>query len=211
MKVGAEVDFAPATTALEEDLAGIVTAAMVEGTDLLKKDLRADVEAAGLGRRLALTWRSRVYPEGSGRNSLDPAGWVWTKAPKLIEVYEEGTVIRPTGGRHYLALPSKNVPMKGRGKRMTPLDVEIAFNQDLIIRRGKKPGTWTAWINAVAGRSGRGFKPATKGRLRGGRPSQLVFMFTLTPWVDVHKRLHGAQLADRAADRLPGLLTKHWR
>lgn len=210
MRVGAEVDFAPATTELEDDLAQIATAAMVEGTALLKNDLREDVVAAGLGRRLALTWRSKVYPEG-GRNSLDPAGWVWTKSPKLIEVYENGAMIRPTGGRRYLALPSKNVPMKGRGKRMTPLDVELSFNQDLIIRRGHKPGTWTAWINAVAGRSGKGFKPATKGRLRGGRQSQLVFMFTLTPWVQVRKRLTGAQIAERAADRMPGLLTKHWR
>ncbi|KQZ31723.1 DUF6441 family protein [Caulobacter sp. Root1472] len=210
MRVSAEVDFAPATTELEDDLADIATAAMVEGTALLKNDLREDVVAAGLGRRLALTWRSKVYPEG-GRNSLDPAGWVWTKSPKLIEVYENGAMIRPTGGRRYLALPSKNVPLKGRGKRMTPLDVELAFNQDLIIRRGHKPGTWTAWINAVAGRSGKGFKAATKGRLRGGRQSQLVFMFTLTPWVQVRKRLTGAQIAERAADRMPGLLTKHWR
>lgn len=210
MKMGADVDFTSANTELEDDLAGITKAAMVEGTDLLKKDLRDDVESAGLGRRLALTWRSKVYPEGASK-SLDPAGWVWTKAPKLIEVYEDGAMIRPTGGRHYLALPSKNVPMKGRGRRMTPLDVEVAFNQDLIIRRGHKPGTWTAWINAVAGRSGKGFKPVTKGRLRGGRQSQLVFMFTLVPWVKVRKRLNGAQIANRAVDRMPGLLTKHWK
>jgi hypothetical protein len=167
MRLGSEVDFTSATTALEDDLAKITTAAMAEGTELLKRDLRQDVEDAGLGRRLALTWRSNVYPQG-GRASLDPAGWVWTKAPKLIEVYEEGAMIRPSNGRHYLAIPSKNVPLKGRGRRMPPLDVETAFNQDLIIRRGHKPGVWTAWINAVAGRTGKGFKPVTKGRLRGG-------------------------------------------
>ncbi|SFK41656.1 DUF6441 family protein [Caulobacter sp. UNC279MFTsu5.1] len=210
MRMSASADFDYATTALEDELAEITTAAMVEGTALLKRDLRENVEAAGLGRRLALTWRSRVYPEG-GRSSLDPAGWVWTKAPKLIEVYEDGAMIRPTGGRHYLAIPSKNVPLKGRGRRMTPLDVEVAFNQDLIIRRGREPGTWTAWINAVAARNRRGFKPATRGRLRGGRQSQLVFMFTLKPWVNVRKRLNGRQIAERASNRMPELLTKHWR
>lgn len=210
MKVKAGANFDSATTDLEDDRADIVGAAMIEGTELLKRDLRDDVQAAGLGRRLALTWRSNVYPSG-GRRSLDPAGWVWTKAPKLIEVYTEGATIAPTGGRRYLAIPSKNVPMKGRGKRMTPLDVETAFNQDLIIRKGRRPGIFTAWVNAVAGRTGKGFKPVTKGRLRGGRKAELIFMFTLVRTVRLRARLRGPELADQAADRMPALLTKHWK
>ncbi|OEJ63865.1 hypothetical protein BEN30_17070 [Magnetovibrio blakemorei] len=35
-----------------------------EATNGLKLDLRQQIQGAGLGRRLANTWRSEVYPKG---------------------------------------------------------------------------------------------------------------------------------------------------
>ncbi|MGE5770237.1 MAG: DUF6441 family protein, partial [Betaproteobacteria bacterium] len=63
----------------------------------LKTELRAQVTGAGLGQRLANTWRSRIYPEG-GEQSLSSAGFVWSKAPNLIRLYDEGAIIRSRQG-----------------------------------------------------------------------------------------------------------------
>jgi hypothetical protein len=53
---------------------------------LLKAELRGAERAvtAGLGQRLANTWRSRTYPEG--QQSVAAAGFVWSKAPNLIRL-----------------------------------------------------------------------------------------------------------------------------
>ena len=71
--------------ALEAELRGAeraVTAGVRAATLGLKAELRAQVTSAGLGQRLANTWRSRIYPEG--QQSLGAAGFVWSKAPHLI-------------------------------------------------------------------------------------------------------------------------------
>ena len=69
------------------------SAAVKAETNALKKSLRADVEKAGLGRRLANTWRSETYP-GSGKVSMNASGFLWSKAPKIIEGYDKGGVIK---------------------------------------------------------------------------------------------------------------------
>jgi Family of unknown function (DUF6441) len=61
-----------------------VTAGVRAATLGLKTELRAQVTGAGLGQRLANTWRSTVYPEG--QQSLGAAGFVWSKAPNLIRL-----------------------------------------------------------------------------------------------------------------------------
>jgi hypothetical protein len=80
-----------------------VTGGVRAATLGLKTELRAQVTGAGLGQRLANTWRSRVYPEG--QQSLGAAGFVWSKAPNLIRLYDEGAIIRSKQGL-YLAIPT---------------------------------------------------------------------------------------------------------
>src|SRR5512134_1485539 len=94
-------------TLLKAELRGAeraVTAGVRAATLGLKTELRAQVTGAGLGQRLANTWRSRIYPEG-GEQSLSTAGFVWSKAPNLIRLYDEGAIIRSKQGL-YLAIPT---------------------------------------------------------------------------------------------------------
>lgn len=71
-----------------------------------KGRLRADVEAGGFhrGAALAKTWRGNVYPKG--RDSLDVAGWLHTKAAVIIEAFDTGAVIRVRGNQQFLAVPT---------------------------------------------------------------------------------------------------------
>ena len=50
-----------------------------EATEGLKTELRTQITNAGLGPRLARTWRSETYPKG--QDSITAAGLVWSKAP----------------------------------------------------------------------------------------------------------------------------------
>lgn len=199
-------DVAALMRGTEEDLARAQTGAMRDGTELLKEDWREAVRKAGLGERLALTIRGQTYPQGT--TSLDPATWVYAKAPRIIDAFAHGPTIYPTGGRHYLALATENVPRKRR-RRMTPVEVEAYFDQDLVIRPGRGSGNLLAFVDVLKARSGRGFRRATPGRLAQGRRRQLVLMFVLTPAVKLPKLYDLDQLAARAQARYPDLLAQH--
>src|ERR671910_2159612 len=69
----------------------------------LKAELRRQVGSAGLGQRLANSWRDRHYPN----QRLDAASPVYTKAPQIIRVFDQGTLIRSRRGR-FLAIPTEN-------------------------------------------------------------------------------------------------------
>jgi hypothetical protein len=196
----------PVTRLLAEDnrrLAKVHTAAMRRVSDGLKEELRTQVEAAGLGTRLANTWRNDTFPSKGA--SLEPTAYVWSKAPKIIGAFALGATILPLAGRRYLAIPTRNVPLKARGRRMTPLEVEVFFNQDLVIRHGRA-GRRLAFVNVVGARNGRGFRPATRGRVAQGREVKLVLMFVLTPLARLRKRLDPDGAAQRWADAYDGLV-----
>ena len=95
-----------------------VTAGVRAATDGLKTELRRQITGAGLGNRLANTWRGEVYPK-SGQ-SIAAAGHVWSKAPKLVRLYAEGAVIRSKAGL-FLAIPTPAAGKYGDGRRkITP-------------------------------------------------------------------------------------------
>jgi transposase len=71
----------------------------------LKTELRRQVASAGLGQRLANSWRDKHYPN----QELDAASLVYTKAPQIIRAFDEGAVIRSKRGR-FLAIPTENAP-----------------------------------------------------------------------------------------------------
>lgn len=196
-------DVKAALDADHKALARIHTGAMQDTVTGLVGELRDQVEAAGLGARLANTWRGQTFPKAG--DSLDPAGFVWSKAAKIIGAFADGATILPTGGRRYLAIPTDNVPLKGRGRTMTPLEVEVAFNQDLIIRNGRR-GHKLAFVNVIAAKNRRGFRAPTKGRLAQGRTAKLVLMFILTPSVVLAKRLDPDAAAERWAAKYDGLV-----
>jgi hypothetical protein len=104
---------------LQADLRDIERAVATGTRDVgrgLKTELRRQVASAGLGQRLANSWRDRHYPN----RKLDAASLVYTKAPQIIRAFGEGAVIRSRRGR-FLAIPTENAPRKGTdGKRISP-------------------------------------------------------------------------------------------
>jgi len=195
-------DFRRLVDGIEGKIARAATEAMRETTPAALAELRVQTTGAGLGQRLANTWRDRVYPES--RQSMTPTGYIWSNAPRIADAFARGATIRPLAGKRFLWIPTESVPLGrgrysgGRGKRlpMTPEEVETAFDQDLHYRRGRR-GSVLAFANVVRGnrRSGgrgqartkAGFRPATKGRLARGRETEEVLMFTLVPSVTLPK------------------------
>jgi hypothetical protein len=51
-----------------------------------RTELRRQVGSAGLGQRLANSWRDRHYPS----QKLDAASLVWTNARQIIRAFDEG-------------------------------------------------------------------------------------------------------------------------
>jgi hypothetical protein len=141
---------------------------------------------------------------------LEPSGYVYSRAPEIIEPYLTGATIRPTGGRQYLWIPTKNVPRRrgrGPGKPMMPEEVEAKFNQDLIIRPAKTGGNLLAFISQERGLTKRGaLRKVRKGRKGFGATAELVLMFTLIRSTTRPKKLDLEGAADRAAARFATLM-----
>ena len=86
-------------------LHGAYWRAMSRVVEAGKGRLRQDIIDGGFhnARALANTWRGNAYPRD--KNSLDVAGWIWTRAGLLISAFEEGTVIKVAGNAQFLAIP----------------------------------------------------------------------------------------------------------
>ncbi len=172
----------------------------------LKGDLRKQVVAAGLGPRLARTWRSRAY-----RNKgHDAATLVWSRAPQIIRTFDEGAVIRSKSGL-WLAIPTPAAPKRGvGGKRINPGNFpEHRFGPLRFVYRRGRPSLLV--VDGVrinkSGRVGRRAKGGafTKtGRMKQGITT--VVMFIMVPQVKIKKRLDVVREAKRWERLLPGLI-----
>ena len=181
----------------------------------LKGELRRQVVTAGLGVRLARTWRSRAYPN----RAHDAASLVWSKAPQIVRAFDEGAVIRSRRG-FWLAIPSPEAPKRGpTGKRITPGMVERMYGRRLrFVYRPR--GASLLVMDGMVARGGRrgGFRLASTrkaSRSRGAHVSTsgltTVVMFFLVPQVRMPKRLEVARAAERWSARLPTLILRHAR
>jgi hypothetical protein len=156
--------------------------AVSDASEGLKQDLRTQVASAGLGRRLANTWRSRVYPS---QPSLRAAGLVYTRAPVIMSAFASGATIRARGHR-YLAIPTEAV-VRRQGRKLTPADfAEAGIALRFVPPGGRRPALLVA-DNFVACK--RGFRVATGRRVKSGRGLATVVMFILVPQVRLRRRL----------------------
>ena len=169
---------------IEGDIARDATAAIRETMEAARDELRAQVVSNGLGVRLSRTWTARAFP-GGAKNSINPAGYIWSRAPDIIDSFIKGATIRPIHGSKYLWIPTNNVPSatahvgrSGRnvkGGRLSPDECEGRFNTKFIVRPGRG-GRLLAFMDLIAGR---GARRATAGRLRQGRAPKLTLMYVL--------------------------------
>lgn len=175
MKLTARLNFPNLPRIFQDQVARDVTAAMKRETRALEKRFEASTMAAGLGQGMARTWQSRVYPPG--RDSLGPAGQIWSKAPKAMRAFTEGATITAKGGK-FLAIPTDEVrALRGsrNQKHLTPADVErrLGVKLVLVVRRGKR------FLVAPS---------RDKARRRTG-PRRLFVAFFLVPRAVIRRRL----------------------
>lgn len=172
-----------------------VTQSIRDATDGLKADLRAQITGAGLGQRLANTWRGEVYPKG--QLSIKAAGLVYSRAPVVVGAHDQGATIRSKDG-FWLAIPLPAAGKGPRGKRMTPGLWEKLRGQRLrfIYRRGK-PSLLVA-ENQRAGQGQRGgFSVASSKAQASGRGLVTVPMFLLVPQVTLKKKFDIDRVSQR--------------
>ena len=188
-----------------------MTAGIREATDGLKAELRAQITGAGLGSRLANTWRGEVYPKG--QPSIGAAGYVWSKAPGIVRLYAEGTVIRSKHGL-FLAIPTPAAGRFGDGRRkITPGAWERIHGLRLrfVYRRGRL----SLLVADGARLTRRGRAAPNVGRAKGAAFTRLagrttVPIFVLVPQVSVRKRLDVDGAAQKWLRALPQLALRAW-
>ena len=189
-----------------------VTAGVREATDGLKTELRHQITSAGLGTRLANTWRGEVYPKAG--LSIGAAGYVWSKAPGIVRLYAEGAVIRSRRGL-FLAIPTPAAGRFGDGRqKITPGAWERIHGQRLrfVYRRGAP----SLLVADNARLTGRGRAVANTGRRQGAVFTRLtgrttVPLFVLVPQVTVRRRLDVDGAAQKWFTALPRLVLQNWR
>jgi hypothetical protein len=178
----------------------------------LRTELRRQVTSAGLGQRLANSWRDRHYPN----QRLDAASLVYSKAPQIIRAFDEGATIRSKRGR-FLAIPTENAPRKGTDRRrISPRTFpEHRFGPLRFVPRQSGPSLLVvdglrASFSRKTGQL-RGFRRATAAARARGDGLATVVMFLLVPQVKLRKRLDVARAAERWSGQLPALIEQQLR
>jgi hypothetical protein len=177
-----------------------------QATDGLKNELRGQVTGAGLGDRLAKTWRGDLYPKGG--MSMNAAGFVYTKAPEIIGAFAYGTTIRSKRGR-FLAIPTQYVTRR-ENRKLTPADFAEA---GIPLRYVPPKGARRVGLLVADD-----FRITSKGKARvasdrakkTGRGLTTVVMFILVPQTNLKKRFDIDSVAKKWIDRLPSLVTASW-
>jgi Family of unknown function (DUF6441) len=194
------------------DIERAVTSGTREAGRSLRTELRRQVASAGLGQRLANSWRDKHYPN----QKLDAASLVYTKAPQIVRAFDEGAVVRSQRGR-FLAIPTENAPRKGTdGRRISPSTFpEHRFGPLRFVPRPSGPSLLVVnGLRASFGRNSgelRGFRRATDRARRSGQGLTTVVMFLLVPQVKLRKRLDVARAAERWSGQLPALIEQQLR
>jgi len=184
-----------------------VTAGVKQATDGLKGAMRRQVISAGLGQRLANTWRGKVYPQG--QVSLKAAGLVYTNAPEIMTGLEVATVIRGKEGL-WLAIPTPNAPKRGvGGKRITPSN----FPEQTLgrLRFVYRPSGVSLLVVDNVRATARGIRSASDKQKASGRGLSTAVMFWLVRQVRTKKRIDLKREAETWQNRLPALIASHWK
>jgi len=203
----------------EEQVARSVTTGMREVTTGLKLDLREDVREAGLGPRLANTWRGDTYPKTGA--SIEAAAYVYSNAPKLIDAFDRGVTIRAKGGK-YLAIPTPDAGVRQVSKRrakgstdntLSPASWERETGAKLRFVPTKTGGVLVAdafYRRQAARFQGRkSFRPIRESGPDRGR--SFVVIFVLVRQAKLRKRLDIDTTAKRWADRVPSAIAANWQ
>jgi hypothetical protein len=187
-----------------------VTAGVAKITTSIKEDLRSQVINAGLGNKLAKSWQAKFYPKG--QKSIAAAGWVFSKAPKIVRAFNEGALIKSKDG-FFLAIPTDAAPKRGiGGRRISPATFpEHALGKlRFVYRSGKISLLVVDNLRAGTGKRG-GFRKASDSALKSGRGLATVVMFLLIPQAKLTKRLDYQAVVNRWQPLLGQAILDNWQ
>ncbi|MBQ4056590.1 MAG: hypothetical protein IJD32_05740 [Bacteroidaceae bacterium] len=162
-----------------------VTNGIRQATDGLKTTIRNQIKSAGLGNRLANTWRGDTYPKS--KKSISAAGVVYTKAPKIMEGFEFASVIRSPNG-FWLAVPTTAIKKRAYGKRMTPA----------LYERSK--GVRLRFVYRSRGAS----------FLVHEQRKKTIITFILVPQVKMPKIINFETESKKWQEKVPSLIVQNW-
>lgn len=188
-----------------------------EATNGLKKELRADIVGSGLGVRLSRTWRGEFYNDRKDTVK----GFVYSRAPEIIESFDQGTLIRPRSGSKYLAIPTENALKfigQGKGKKRksgSPQNYMDKYGPDSLRFVKLRNGTRVLVGERGVRRSRetgefKGFKKASQRALRTGVGLATVVMYILIPQAKMPKKLDVDKIADQWGVKHINLLQKRY-
>ncbi len=192
----------------------------------LKEQLRDQVRGAGFTDQLSKTWQGKTYPN----QGLNPAAYVYSKAPRIIDAYARGATAVATGGRRCMAIPTEDTPLKSpggaqrRGKAMTPAEVEAKFHAKLRFvparsAQGSTHGSTAIGFlvidNVVSKKTSGLLRAASprERRLEGtgkARPVRSVVMFVLVRAVKFPRLFDLDATARGVAATVPQLIAESW-
>ncbi|EFO33906.1 conserved hypothetical protein [Roseibium sp. TrichSKD4] len=198
----------------QRELSAALRGGMEDAAELGKRRFRQQITRAGLGARLAKTWRSQVYPR-KGLPTMEPAALIWSKAPQIVDAFSKDGAIRSVSQGGWLAIPTDFAPASrkrgARGRRMSMADFLSEFgNESLAVVA--KPGAGGRVLYAFSETGFRRSRGKRKGSRRvkaGGRSkSERVLMYTLVKQVRLGKRFDVALTARIIQQATPDLITR---
>lgn len=197
-------EFALAMAAKKDPIAFAGTAAITEAGDIVKREGRQDIAAAGFSKRWQNALRVNVYPRR--KLSMSAAALIFHNI-RYAGVFEEGATI---SGKPRLWLPLKDTPKRAGRQKMTPALYIKTIGPLISIERPGKPPLLAGKIatNRRGSKTGKVSLSALK-RGGAGAASTLVPLFIGIERVSIRDRFSIRQITERAAARLGSLYLKH--
>jgi hypothetical protein len=186
-----------------------VTRAMKDVGERAKQRLRDQVTGAGMGQRLANSWRLQLYPRG--RASINAAAWIYSNAEHIILAFNEGMDIRAKR-RKWLAIPTDKVGGKGQNRaakfwglrrnsgKFRARNIDLVKNSLGISLRFVPLKNGNAMLVAPEPR---------RGKKKG--PAKEVVYFWLVKQVRMPKRLSVQRVARQADAELVPAVLREWK
>lgn len=181
--------------AQRKDVAAGIRAGTEDAAVFGKTRFRDMVTGAGLGNRLAKSWRHNVYPDRR-KETFEPAALIFSKAPELMNAFNEGGLITPRRGA-FLAIPTEFAPKSrhplARHRNMPLKEFREVFGDGVLSLREKKgSGGQVLYAFAEQGFRRRFGKRRGVSRVKkGGRiKSEPVLMYVLVKQTRLQRRLN---------------------
>ncbi|MEZ0263029.1 MAG: DUF6441 family protein [Alphaproteobacteria bacterium] len=213
MKLGITVNAAQAHAQMKATLANAkrsILAGVQGKTTEGKESLRDATRRVLKGNKLPTSWQAKIF----GKESFNPAGLIYSKAPEIMRAFSEGATIKNPDG-FWLPVPTDNCPKSYNGKRVTPSNwpKEVYGPLTFIWIRSQGRGVLAAMDPPNAKTMAATRRILGRRQIRGGASATKLkdmtkrIMFNLVPQVTLKKLLDPAALGKAAGDGIPAAIS----